>query len=386
MIKSVCDLDKCTGCGLCAYKCPVRCISMQEGLLGHLYPNINRKVCIKCGLCKKICPSLNPKEFNIIENAYACWSKDYNEYKTCTSGGIATELSKFIIENGGVVYGCSVLPGINVNHIRVDSKDDLYKLKGSKYVQSSLKEVWRKVSDDIKNGNNVLFIGTPCQVAAIKNMFNRVPDNLFLVDLICHGVPSLAALKRHVNFILNNKCYDNIIFRDGSPEYILKVYNKDKLLYYSNATNQRYHDWYLNAFLDSYILRRSCYNCLYARPQRVGDMTIGDFWGLGNKEDAHMIPAHSFGCSVVLTNNLKGETLLSLIRKRINIYNRSIEEAVSGNSHLRIPTNYSLSIRFFQTVNKYVCYPQLYYHIIRYNLIKESFIQAFRKAKHFFKL
>lgn len=142
-MKTICSPKDCTGCGLCVSECPQKCISMVSiGSLEHLSPHINTNKCNNCGFCKKHCPSINNAKKEKIHAAYAAWSKDEKEYKSSSSGGAASVFSKFIVSKGGVVYGCAILPNIEVKHIRVDRLEDLEKLKGSKYVQSSIIEIF----------------------------------------------------------------------------------------------------------------------------------------------------------------------------------------------------------------------------------------------------
>ena len=128
-MKTICDKEQCTGCGLCAARCPKQCISMKSGRVGHLYPKINQAHCIDCGLCKRGCPSLHEINAEYPIKAFAAWAKDFKEYKSSTSGGAAAVFSRYILLNEGVVYGCSVLPGSRIEHIRIDKTEDLPKLK-----------------------------------------------------------------------------------------------------------------------------------------------------------------------------------------------------------------------------------------------------------------
>lgn len=138
-MEKVCDYSICTGCGLCASLCPKESISMRvDGILGHVYPKIRQKTCIDCGICVSKCPAQNVPNLEKPAEAYAAWSKEEADYKSSTSGGAASVFSQHIISKGGVVYGCAMLPDIDVRHIRVDNLDGLPKLKGSKYVQTLL--------------------------------------------------------------------------------------------------------------------------------------------------------------------------------------------------------------------------------------------------------
>lgn len=335
----VCEYKDCTGCGLCSAQCPKKCISMESGnQFGHLFPKIDQAICIDCGLCQKNCPAIHPVEQRQPLAAYAAWSRDDDDYKSSTSGGAASVLSQHVISKGGVVYGCAMLPDIDVRHIRIDNIDDLYKLKGSKYVQSNVTDIYPQLRKDINDGRLTLFTGTPCQVAAVKNMFKEQPENLILVDLICHGVPSLHMLRQHIKNVANYSHYDTVLFREGNGIYVIAVVVDGKEVYRRYFNMPRYKDFYINSFFDGYTFRDCCYNCRYACPQRVSDITIGDFWRLGKVIPADYIPEHPHGISVMLPSTEKGKNLIEAITSKMNLYKRSVDEAVGGNDQLRFPT------------------------------------------------
>lgn len=339
----ICEKSLCTGCAACANRCPMHCISMVEANgLGHLYPLINQESCIDCGACIKVCPVLHPVELRKPVTAYAGWDKNNEEYVTSTSGGAASAFSRWMINQGGIVYGCS-MSGIEARHIRVDDVIDVYKLKGSKYVQSTIGDCYRQALYDLHQGRKVLFVGTPCQVAALKSLVSRKDEQLlYTVDMICHGVPSLAQLKRHINKIAKGKIPDEIFFRKGS--YLLLLLLNDKEIYRSELFKQRYKDSYYNAFFDGFSYRESCYHCRYANSERCSDVTIGDFWGLWGE-----LPlAHPDGCSVLLPLTDKGNELLSGISDGFHLFERSVEEAIQGNDQLRHPKRKNWRIKLYR--------------------------------------
>lgn len=346
-MKAICSHNNCTGCGLCVAQCPKGCISMVPGNnFGHLFPKINEANCIDCGLCKKICPSLHHVENSYPNISYAAWSKDEEDYKSSTSGGAASVLSQYVLSHGGVVYGCSMFADIDVRHIRIDNIDDLCKLKGSKYVQSDVTSIYPQLRDDVREGRLTLFTGTPCQVAAVKNMFKRQPENLILVDLICHGVPSLHMLKQHVKRVANYPHYDKIIFREGNNIVFVVIVEGEKV-YRRYFNYPRYNDFYLDTFYDGYTYRESCYSCQYACPNRVSDITIGDFWKLGKRIPADYIPEHPYGCSLILPSTENGRRLIEKVSAKLNLYERTVEEAVGGNEQLRHPISIDWRKRMF---------------------------------------
>lgn len=338
-MKLVCDNKQCSGCGLCAFSCPKHCITMESGdSFGHLFPHIDQSLCIDCGLCRKTCPALNPFEKQRPITAYAAWSADEEDYKSSTSGAAASVLSRYVLEQGGVVYGCAMLPDIDVRHIRIENVNDVSKLKGSKYVQSNLTGIYSDLKRDVLAGRQTLFIGTPCQVAAVKRLFKNQPENLVLVDLICHGVPSLELLRQHIKKVADYTHYDRVVFREGNGIYVVVVVDGQEV-YRKAFLWAKYTDWYISTFFYGYTYRDSCYQCQYACPERISDITIGDFWKLGKKISADYIPEHRNGCSVILPSTEKGRILVKKISPKMNLFERTVDEAVDGNDQLRTPTS-----------------------------------------------
>ena len=208
-------------------------------------------------------------------------------------------------------------------------------------MQSDVRGLFAEIKMDLKKGISVLFVGTPCQVAGVKNYIKHIPDNLFLVDLICHGVPSQKMLESHIKSFVKAKREEvkNLSFRKGS-DYILTVQGIDAC-YKARLWN----DNFLKGFLGGLISRDSCYHCPFAQPQRIGDITIGDFWGL---QDTDKFPDEiKDGISVVLPNTEKGKQFISEIKEYVNIVPRPIEEAVKGNAQLRRPSKTNNRRTFF---------------------------------------
>lgn len=204
----------CCGCNACMEICPRCCITMIADAKGFHYPKVDTTACVDCGACKKVCPFEEENiKLNIPLTAYAAWNKDREEYLASSSGGAAHVFSSYIIRQGGVVYGCTS-EGMHIRHIRVDSLSNLFKLQGSKYVQSDVRGLFSQVKADLKSGKPVLFVGTPCQVAGLKNYIKWIPEHLYLVDLICHGVPSQQMLNEHIHHILKTSA-EQLSFRKG---------------------------------------------------------------------------------------------------------------------------------------------------------------------------
>lgn len=376
-MKKICDYYKCTGCTACMAICPKSCINMESDSYGFLHPHINQEKCINCGLCIKVCPNSNIVEKKYPNIAYAAWSLNNYDRETSTSGGISSVLSSYIIENKGIVYGAAFQNGI-VKHIRVTSIKDLHRLKGSKYVQSNMEDIYTKAIHDIESNKLVLFWGTPCQIAGLKSLVTtkrtKNSNNIIYGDIICHGVPSQKILNDHLKKIVKNNVYD-ISFRD-SEGYFLTL-KKEKEIIYRKGFPQ---DKFLNGFQYGLFNRDCCYQCQYAYSHRISDITIGDFWGLGETS----YPKKKV--SVILCNTLKGQNLIKCVKDKLFLEERPINEAISGNSQLQHPSVKHEFYRLFHRI-----YPLLGYNVaINLSLtkfyIKHFIFKALYKNNRFQKL
>ncbi|MBO8445125.1 MAG: Coenzyme F420 hydrogenase/dehydrogenase, beta subunit C-terminal domain [Bacteroidetes bacterium] len=345
MSENVSTIRDCTGCWACYNACPAGCIVMKPaGRSGHIRPHVEAGGCVGCGLCLKACPSYGEIDLHYPLKAFASRVRDKSDYMTSSSGGMASVLSSHVIGQGGVVYGCCA-DGIDIRHVRAASKDELPKFKGSKYVQSSIYDAFRKIKTDLAAGLPVLFIGTPCQVAGLRKYIGRVPDRLYLVDLICHGVPSRKMFSEHLRHVTGKEMPDAVSFRTGS-RFELTVYSSGKLLYKSEFWRDPFEDMYYRAFFYGVSYRDSCYKCRFARPERVSDITIGDFWGIKNPDTLPF--GTEDGLSVALPVTEKGLVLLDAVEDRLFIEERPVGEAVSGNDQLRHPFRFTRRVSLFR--------------------------------------
>ena len=359
-MEQVCDYSICTGCAACGSVCPKKCISFIEGKKGHLYPKIDTSICIDCKKCKRTCPALKPNTGQLPQKAFAAFTRNQDDYLTTTSGGAAQVLSLHILNNGGVVYGCALLPGVIIKHIRIEDKKQLELLKGSKYVQSDLTDVYRTIKLDVDSDRPVLFIGTPCQTAAISALFPNKPNNLLLVDLICHGVPSQSSLRNYLkSHITDLSLIHEIKFRING-KYQIKIFGSPigsvpTVLYESKPLfDSPYSDRYCSEFFYGFSCRSSCYTCSFAQPQRCSDITIGDFWGLKETGNVLQLPKHKKGISVILPISSKGLETVREIQDKMYIVERPIEEAIKGNKQLQHPTKKTCKIKLYEQLSTYV--------------------------------
>lgn len=373
-MEEICVKEKCTGCSACFNACNQKAITMSEDACGFYYPKIDPNLCIDCGLCTKVCPVNTKPTFKYPLDCYAATVKSDKELLSCASGGLATELSRYIINKGGVVYGCTGKDIRNVHHIRINKIEDIELLKGSKYVQSFIGGVYKDVKNDLQTGCFVLFIGTPCQVAGLKG-FLRHKDyqNLIIVDLACHGVPSQKMLNDNISLY----CAENV---DISVSFRKKVYTSSKfgaswrIMYgwfyqtpnmHTQRTIKYYKDPYMFGFLAPLTLRSSCYICPYANISRCGDFTLGDFWGLG--KNAGFVSGK--GVSVVLVNTNKAASIWTELSKNCVWVQRDIVEAQKGNGQFKAPSLMHKNYKNFIS-----SYPQLG--------LKHSILSNLRRDKH----
>ena len=272
----------CCGCTACYAICPKSAITMQEDSEGFKYPAIDKSKCIDCGLCCKVCP-LDKKLENVITPAvsFACTAKDENFAKQSSSGGVFPLLTNMFAEQQAVIYGAAFDNNWKVKHIRVNDIDELKKLYTSKYVQSDMGDSFKQVKHDLDIGKEVLFAGTPCQVAGLKSYLSKEYNNLTTVDFICHGVPSPAVWRSYIKekaVNLNSKIID-ISFRnkkDGWKNYYFRIKTEDGNITYEKASD----NIYMQSFLKDLYLRPSCYDCKFKTLNRASDITLADFWGV----------------------------------------------------------------------------------------------------------
>lgn len=343
----ICEKDKCTGCFACYNICPKGAIEMKEDEFGYIYPEIIESKCINCGLCKKTCPVLNKNESKEPLKCYAMYTKEKKIRNRSTSGGVATQISKAIIENNGIVYGAAFQKNCNIAHIRIDNLRDLNKIQGSKYVHSYIKDTFKNIRKDLIEKKEVLFIGTPCQVAGLKNFLIKDYSNLYTIDIICHGVPSQKLLKEEVQRINNSLKVDRINFRMGNNYgfYIIK----DNECKYSITKNK---SPYTDLFMLGYTLRPNCHNCDYAGRKRISDITLGDFWGLS--KESKLFSDREKGINVVICSSERGLKLIEKIKNDFVFEERNYDEAVNGNTQLKYPINkYNKNNKFKSLYLKY---------------------------------
>lgn len=328
--------EKCCACYACVNICPKKCIHMEKDSTGSIYPRIDVTKCETCNRCKEVCPVLNPVELNKIQECFVAYSKNQLVRNESSSGGVATELSRLIIEQGGIVYGVASI-GKEVKYGRIDKFSDLEKIQGSKYVHSHIGDCFQLMKRDLKSGRVVLMIGLPCQIAGARSYFLNKYSNLYLVDILCHGAPAQDTFEKTISFE-TNRMLTRVSFRDGN-KYCLTGYNRDGEVFKSPY---RANYWF-NAFVEGYIFRENCYSCRYAGITRCGDITLGDFWGIGKRHAFYGEPEK--GVNIVTVNTQQGWEIWHDVCGKVVYESRDIQEAIPYNHSLQRPAtrpnNYS---------------------------------------------
>lgn len=340
-LSDICPSNKCNGCMACYNICHFNAIQMVADDEGFLYPKINQQNCTNCHMCVNVCPSLSKEilKEEILENQeiYAAWSLNNEIREKSSSGGVFSHLAKYILSKGGVIFGAGYDNNFNVIHKYVDTEDDYLSLIGSKYVQSFIGNSYQIVLKYLVKERDVLFVGTPCQVAGLMHYLSDIDiTHLYTVDLVCHGVSSPMVFNDFKNYMENkyNSPITNICFRDkqlGWKEFSLSMYFRNGNREYKKLKESPF----LNFFLSNMILRESCYQCPYANLHRQGDITLCDFWGY----HPHFIKEHDDdkGISGIIVNSLKGKKLLHNITKKLYITPRLKNELTNGQRMLHVP-------------------------------------------------
>lgn len=336
--------DECCACGACVNICPKNAVSMKEDKYGFLFPSIDENLCIDCQMCKKVCAYQNITETNNPLKTWVAVSGNKKSLEKSASGGVFYTIANKVIKDGGCAVGAAFDSNFNLNHITARNSEELKKLQGSKYTQSSTNLIFRDIKKMLLNGEKVLFSGCPCQVAGLKAYLGKNYDNLVTVDLICHGVPSNRALKDYLKTFENKKniSIKDFCFRDksigwGKNGSIISEKNKKYKLFETSES-------YFFYFAHSLIMRENCYKCKYACKNRTGDISIGDFWGI-EKEHPEIIGKNgineSKGISVIIANTQKGIDIVEENKNLFQIYESSFEKASRGNEQLKRPSKYN---------------------------------------------
>ena len=333
--------DECTGCGACINICPKEAIRFSQDKSGFLYPHIDEHKCIECFICNDVC-QIEQKTVpeNYEHTFYALVNKNKQHLKVSSSGGAFLAIADYVFKMGGIVVGCAFDDNQKAIHIITNNMQDcIEKLCGSKYVQSETQHTYTYVRELLKNDRIVLYVGTPCQIEGLLLFLKNKPHNLITIDLICHGVSSPLLWEKHKSYLEGK-------VRGKIHKYRFRGKEKDgsgwALYYYYYYGNNRkckqgpsILDRYYTDFLNGVNYRESCYKCRYANLNRVGDITIGDFWGAKRSIiDTDLRE----GVSLIIVNSQQGSNVIQKIADNVIMKEISMDIAIKDNHNLVAPT------------------------------------------------
>ena len=323
---------ECTGCGACVSICPKGAITMQPDEEGFCYPVVDPALCISCDLCEKRCPVGAAHEEREVK-AYGAQNRDRAVREKSSSGGVFSALAQGVIASGGVVFGAAFDDALHVEHVGAIDENELAAMRGSKYVQSDAAEAIGNAAALLRRGIPVLFSGTPCQVAGLKEYLRKDYANLVTVDFVCHSVPSPMAWQEYVKLRARQdnggQLPSTVNLRDKATGWSRYGYS-NRFTYADGRTHSAGsgESLYMKLFGGGYISRNACENCHFKGYSRVSDVTVGDFWGIW---DIAPEMDDNKGTSVVLVQSEKGAALLEAIRERLVLKEVSLEDASAQN-------------------------------------------------------
>lgn len=376
--------DRCCGCTACANICPQQCIQMSPDEEGFLYPQINEYRCVGCNLCDKVCPVKTPFDIPSRKvSTVVVRSKDSDNLRKSTSGGVFKSLAEYVLKQNGVVCAAAYEENLKVKHLLIteDEYDDrvLSRIRGSKYVQSNIGDCYFRIKQYLKLGRQVLFVGTPCQVSGLKKYLLTEYDNLLTVDLVCHGTPSPKLWEKYVAFY-ENKMKSKITaatFRSKKYGYhsggFMELHFENKKIYRCSGRV----DYMLKSFFEEICSRPICYDCPFKGINRVSDLTLYDCWHFSNLISG--ISDDDLGYTNVVIQSVKGKKYIDLLSNTLEIYNVDTELAkkLDGPMIDNCPKPHPMRNEFYKEIDE-VSLPE---HINKYIPItrKDYYIEWIKK-------
>lgn len=304
----------CCGCGACVDICPVKAVHMVQDKEGFFYPKINEELCVGCGQCKKICPLIDSR-VEVNENLFFGAKADNERIRySSSSGGIFSVLAQYVLLQKGIVYGAGYNSNMHVTHMEVNNLDQLEQIRRTKYVQSSMEGIYRRIEERLAEGRWVLFCGTPCQAQALRRFLEKRYEKLIIVDLVCYGAPSPGIWSEYVKYLeqKHDGKMTDFRFRDKR--------NRDngQMCSYTIAGKEEvcslYQDKYCMMYFSDLMLRPCCHQCRFSTINRNSDFTIGDFWGIG-----HIRPDldDGMGISMIIVHTDKAKELWDQVKEKM---------------------------------------------------------------------
>lgn len=327
--------NECCGCEACESVCPKKAISIIQNSKGFFAAKVDKKLCVNCQLCDKVCPMVTLNKNPCINLVYAIVNKDSQIVLNSSSGGVFDVLSRAVINEGGVVSGVEWDDKLNAIHTITESNEHISMYHGSKYVQSR-NQIYVEIKRYLEEGKTVLYSGTPCQVAAVKNYLSSVkPGKLITVEVLCHGVGSPAIFHEHISSFSEHMVDFNFRNKERINPTIAYIFKNHKKLMDFNLDN------YANGFNRCILLNDVCFSCKYAGDKRAGDITIGDFWKGPTTRDivgTELSDQFPKGVSLLTVNSDQGKVLFEMIKDKVFYITSSLQIAQKGNRTLVAPS------------------------------------------------
>lgn len=328
----------CCGCRSCEQACPVEAISMQFDAEGFLYPDVDLDMCIDCGVCAKVCGIDNANKAKHPQgNFFAAFNNNVQTRKISSSGGVFSAIAEYVLDRGGVVYGAAFTEDLQLEYTRVENKEGLDRLRGSKYIQADTENSFSQVKRDLEVGRLVYFVGTGCQIAGLKLYLRKDYNNLLTSDLVCHGTPSIKLFHLFTDKIETDReiKLKDYKFRDktvngwscSSSSSYKNRFGREKTILYDKTMNA-----YMNAFLSGAIAREVCYECPFVGGERTGDVTLADYWSIRKH---HPEIDYQHGVSCISVNTESGNKLIKALKANISTRESRYEWAVDENYNLK---------------------------------------------------
>lgn len=353
---NIIDKQNCCGCHACYNSCPQHCINMLSDEEGFWYPVVDIEKCIDCGLCEKACPILRVRSVDNDPFAFACNNKNDKIRQQSSSGGIFTIIAESTIANHGVVFGAGFDSDFNVLHSWTDNIAGISNFRGSKYVHSCIGNTYNQVRDFLEHGRQVLFSGTPCQIAGLMSYLDKDYEGLVCLDIICHGVPSPLVWEKYRSKMANHRELKAISFRDktfGWRRFSLRLTYKNADEDIKDLSN----DAFMQGFLKNLYLRPSCYNCKFKTINRQSDITLADFWGI---EKVHPSFDDNRGTSLILVNSQKGKAMFSSVADKMEYEKVDVDQAILYNPSAVKSVDYNPKrVKFFHELSELADVTQL---------------------------
>jgi len=333
----VLENKNCSGCTACMTVCREGAIVMRRDWEGFLYPVVEIAKCVECGACEKVCPAIQQPEFHATADAYAVQLRNKDVLKKCQSGGAFWALADCTFDRDGVAYGAALDANLRVVYQRAETRKRAEEFHGSKYVQADMGIILPQVKADVIAGRQVLFSGTACHIAGLIKYLGKNYDNLYTCDLICHGVPSPMLLEKYIEYMCSRYNASVVKFHfgyyDAENGYRWNDPRRERIEF----SNRKIYEGnkYIRSFASNWCIRPYCYICPYARPERISDFTIGDFWGV---EKHTSIFETQHGVSVLFFNNDKARMLFPDIAQKTIIEAQEIENIVAHQHNLKAPS------------------------------------------------